>query len=105
MRQGGCCSMQNNNHCTTTFKPNNQEYLGLNEMKIKQCLRQSNAFRESEKSETEFVNPMLTQDSRNKQSKIFSTYCETQKRGLRNSTSRKVPTSRDAHSVILDKQD
>ena len=67
------------------MKPNNHDYIGMNEMQIKKCLRQSCVCNGSNKSENEFINPLLTQDSRHPHNKMFSTYCDTAKKTDKNS--------------------
>jgi hypothetical protein len=81
------------------------EGLHLNEMKLKQCLRKSHMALSSDRSESEYLNPLLTQDSRKQNSKMFSTYCDHSRKHTSSSAITKIPTSRDIHSLILDKNE
>lgn len=56
-------------------------------------------------SENDFINPLLTQDSR-QPAKMFSTYCDTSRKASRTSYHRHIPTvNTETYSMLLEKQD
>ena len=82
-----CMQRNANGHCAcnaqmNTFM-NTQEKFTMDGTGIKQCLRQSYAFPEGEKSFMEAMNPLLTLDSRQNSNKVLTTYCETSKKSVR----------------------
>ena len=60
----------------------------------------------SERSENEFINPLLTQDSRQPHNKIVSQHWDNSRKGSRNSYNKRTSWNHnDSHSLIVDRNE
>jgi hypothetical protein len=61
----------------------------------------------SNKSESEFINPLLTQDGRHPQNRIFSNRCDTSRKTDKNSLIRQqiTPIPRNQTSILYEKKE
>ena len=106
-RQTGCCnhtfaSPQN----IPNFSIGTKDCCNKNTLHNQRCLRQSCNCLGSERSENDFINPLLTQDSRQPQTKMFSTYCDTSRKASRNSYHpNAVHRNLDSRSMMIDRQE